>query len=165
MIDPVCEEFQPVLFRSSGPGSRWTEKAALIIAILNVPLAVSHSELVLLFWSIRSRALSDPRTTLLIRQSAVLYTFILWAVIAFVLLLIVGLQWLRPTPKRYLPEKGSEGQAGVVRESTYSRAWRAVQSSTRKWLLPEGFVSFFGNVTRLQIFILAFLLFYLLIFS
>ncbi|TVY84013.1 Ferric reductase transmembrane component [Lachnellula suecica] len=96
---------------------------------------------------------------------SMLYTFILWAVIGGVLLLIITLRFSKPAPKSSVGQKGSEAQVGDVRGSAYSRAWMGVQSWLRKWLLPEGFVSFFGNVTRLQILVFTILLGYLLIFS
>lgn len=96
-------------------------------------------------------------------DTSMLYTFVLWAVIAFVFVIAVTLRLLKPVSK-VSPNAGSSAQKSTS-SSRYYRAWRGVQSSMRKWLLPESFVGFFGHVTRLKLLVLAILLVYLLIFS
>ncbi|PGH27850.1 hypothetical protein AJ80_00400 [Polytolypa hystricis UAMH7299] len=92
-----------------------------------------------------------------------LYTFIMWAVIGGILLIIVAFRVLTPRrPSVSKPEL--EGQVNKG-QSTYARAWSTVSAFFRRWLLPESFVSFFGHVTRLQVVLLAGILAYLLIFS
>ncbi|KAF4624334.1 hypothetical protein G7Y89_g13838 [Cudoniella acicularis] len=93
---------------------------------------------------------------------SMLYTFILWAAIAFILLAIVAIRVLKPRSKAATI---SANKVSNNSSSSYARAWTGVQSSLRRWLLPEGFVRFFGHVSRLQILVLTILLGYLLIFS
>lgn len=92
--------------------------------------------------------------------------FIMWAVIGGLLILFVSLRLL--DPRRTGSSKGEvevEGQR-TRKGSTFSRVWGTVTATCRRHLLPEStLVSLFGNVTRLQVLILAAILAYLLIFS
>jgi hypothetical protein len=94
-----------------------------------------------------------------------LYTFILWAAIGFTLIVIFALCALEPWPSWKKTQDGHGDQIIRRPASLHYRSWRAVQATFRKWILPEAFVAFFGNVTRLQLLVLAILLGYLLIFS
>jgi hypothetical protein len=92
------------------------------------------------------------------------YTFILWVVIGVILVIYSAVRFLKPTTRLNNKTAGLEGQRTTGVSSAYHRAWGAVQASMRRRLLPESF-SFFGNVTRLQLLILAILSGYLVIFS
>lgn len=96
---------------------------------------------------------------------SMLYSFIMWAVIGGVLAVIVALRTLKPNPKGNSQATTSEKNETVVMESAYSRAWGGVTSFFRRRFLPEGLVSVFGHVSRLQILVLSILLAYLLVFS
>lgn len=96
---------------------------------------------------------------------SMLYTFILWAVIGGVLVTIVALRLLKPRAGKSKSVKGLEDQVALGGDGVFYRSWRGIQSSMRRWLLPESFVGVFGHVTRLQVLVLAILLGYLLIFS
>lgn len=100
---------------------------------------------------------------------SMLYTFILWAVIGGLLTIWVFLRFAKPS-RRFAGQFFSSKQdieAPAKREvqSSIYRAYRAVVVSLRKWLLPETLKSVFGNISRLQVLILACILAYLLIFS
>ncbi|KAF4302467.1 FAD-binding 8 [Botryosphaeria dothidea] len=100
---------------------------------------------------------------------SMLYTFILWAVIGGLLAIWVFLRFAKPS-RRFAGQFFSSKQdieATAKREvqSSIYRAYRAVVVSLRKWLLPETLKSVFGNISRLQVLILACILAYLLIFS
>ena len=95
---------------------------------------------------------------------SMLYTFIMWAVIGFLFLSVIGLRLVKPSAKR-VSVAGIEGQKDESLSSTSYRLWRGLQASTRKWLLPEGFVKVFGHVTKLQLLVLFVLSAYLIIFS
>jgi hypothetical protein len=95
-------------------------------------------------------------------DTSMLYTFILWAVIGGLLMIAIVLRMLSPASP--IARQGAEKECSTS-SSSYYRAWRANQASMKRHLLPESFVSLFGNVTRLQLLVLAILLCYLLIFS
>jgi len=88
----------------------------------------------------------------------------MWAVIGFLFISAIGMRLLKPSRKR-VGTAGSEGQKNEAASSGAYRMWRSVQASMRKWLLPEGFVKFFGHVTKLQLLVLFMLSAYLIIFS
>ncbi|KAK2800051.1 hypothetical protein FQN50_008290 [Emmonsiellopsis sp. PD_5] len=91
------------------------------------------------------------------------YTFIMWAVIGGVVLLIFTFRLANT--RRSSTAKGELESQRAGKKGSISRAWGAVSATARCWLLPESLVSFFGHVTRLQVVILAVILAYLLIFS
>ena len=107
-----------------------------------------------------------PYTNFLVTQdTSMLYTFIMWAVIGALLAIFIFLRIIAPSARRRkVIQKGSEDQLEKG-ESTFYRAWRAIQASLRRRLLPESLVHVFGRVTRLQILTLAIISGYLLIFS
>ncbi|KAF2737245.1 hypothetical protein EJ04DRAFT_431288 [Polyplosphaeria fusca] len=88
-----------------------------------------------------------------------LYTFILWAVIGGILLIVVLNRVFRP--KRANTSHGNE----LEKQSLLYRAWRSTASVIRRYTLQEGLPRLFPNTTRLQILILATLCIYLIIFS
>lgn len=90
----------------------------------------------------------------------------MWAVIGGILILVISLRFLDPRRTgSSMGEVEIEGQM-TSKGSTYSRAWGAMTATFRRHLLPESaLVSIFGNVTRIQVLILAGILTYLLIFS
>ncbi|CAG8949888.1 hypothetical protein HYFRA_00004216 [Hymenoscyphus fraxineus] len=96
---------------------------------------------------------------------SMLYSFIMWAVIGGVLAIVVVFRTMKPNPKGASQISFSEKNKPVFNESAYSRAWGGVRSFLRRRLLPEGLVSVFGHVSRLQILILSIMLAYLLVFS
>jgi hypothetical protein len=98
-------------------------------------------------------------------DTSMLYSFILWAVIGGILLVIVALRALKPKPSRNLRAPISEKGEIQTPGNAYTRGWTATHASLRRWLLPENFVGLFGHVTRLQLLVLASLLAYLLAFS
>ncbi|KAF2139841.1 uncharacterized protein K452DRAFT_335742 [Aplosporella prunicola CBS 121167] len=81
-----------------------------------------------------------------------LYTWIMWAVVGGVLLVMALLRYMKPS------------RSGMSQSSVY-RGYRAVVMALRRWLLPETLFSVFGHVSRLQVAVLACTLVYLLIFS
>lgn len=89
----------------------------------------------------------------------------MWAVIGGVLAIFVALRTLKPNPKGVSQVPISEKNETIIMESAYARAWGGVTSFFRRRLLPEGLVSVFGHVSRLQILVLSILLAYLLVFS
>ncbi|KAB8301011.1 hypothetical protein EYC80_002934 [Monilinia laxa] len=95
---------------------------------------------------------------------SMLYTFILWAVIGGLIVIISTLHFLKPSWKPSTVGD-SEIQSGAGVSSWYYRAWRGTAATFRRHLLPESRVKFFRHVTRLQVLILAILLGYLLIFT
>ncbi|KAG4029302.1 hypothetical protein MFRU_016g00580 [Monilinia fructicola] len=95
---------------------------------------------------------------------SMLYTFILWAVIGGIILILSTLRLIKPSWKT-TQIGDAEIQKSTAVSSWYYRAWRGTAATFRRHLLPESFVSFFGHVTRLQVLILAILLGYLLIFT
>ncbi|EKD21775.1 uncharacterized protein L3040_005761 [Drepanopeziza brunnea f. sp. 'multigermtubi'] len=97
---------------------------------------------------------------------SMLYTFIMWAVIGGILAIVVLYRVLAPRPGP-VPTKSAREAEGQRRgqSSAWYRASRAIQSSVRRWLLPERFVGLFGHTTSLQVLILMIILAYLLIFS
>ena len=94
-----------------------------------------------------------------------LYSFILWAVIGGILVIIVALRALKPKPTRTLAVAVSEKNEVHAPTGAFTRGWGAIQATWRKWLLPESMVGIFGHVSRLQIVVLAILSAYLLIFT
>lgn len=90
---------------------------------------------------------------------SMLYTFILWAVIGFLLLAAIAIRILKPVQ----PWSSSAIVNRNEREigSFYYRSWRSIQAILKRRLLPESF----GSITRLQMTVLVILLSYLLIFS
>ena len=96
-------------------------------------------------------------------DTSMLYTFILWGVIGFAFMVAIALRFLKPASKA--PRTIVSEDKDPAASNSYYRVWRGIQGSIRKVLLPESFVGFFGHVTRLQLLVLAILLFYLLIFS
>ncbi|KAF2261450.1 hypothetical protein CC78DRAFT_470326 [Lojkania enalia] len=91
---------------------------------------------------------------------SMLYTFILWAVIGGILLIIVLGRLVKPH-KRALTYGVQENE----KQDFVYRIWRSTASTSRRYLLPESFPRLFPNTTRLQILILAALCVYLTIFS
>lgn len=96
---------------------------------------------------------------------SMLYTFILWAVIGGLLIILTILHFIKPSGKITTEVRDSEIQSRANTLSWYYRTWRGTTATFRRFLLPESFVKFFGHVTRLQVLILAILLGYLLIFT
>ncbi|ESZ92083.1 hypothetical protein SBOR_7540 [Sclerotinia borealis F-4128] len=96
---------------------------------------------------------------------SMLYTFILWAVIGGLLVILITLRFIKPSGQTTTQIRDSEIQSSAGISSWYYRAWRGTIATLRRYLLPETFVKFFGHVTRLQVLILAILLGYLLIFT
>ncbi|KAI9642830.1 hypothetical protein NHQ30_008563 [Ciborinia camelliae] len=96
---------------------------------------------------------------------SMLYTFILWAVIGSLIVILAAFRLMKPSGKTITKARDSEIQSSAGISPWYYRAWRGTTATFRRYLLPEICVKFFGNVTRLQILILAILLGYLLIFT
>ena len=96
---------------------------------------------------------------------SMLYTFILWAAVGLTLMVIFALRVSEPWLSWKKTQDGPGDQIIRRPATLHYRSWRAVQATFRKWILPEAFVAFFGNVTRLQLLVLAILLGYLSIFS
>lgn len=100
---------------------------------------------------------------------SMLYTFILWAVIGGLLALWVFLRFAKPSRKYvgqvFHSKQDLEAPARRQLQGSVYRAYRAVVVGLRKLLLPETLKSVFGNISRLQVLILACILAYLLIFS
>ncbi|RDW58023.1 ferric-chelate reductase [Coleophoma cylindrospora] len=94
---------------------------------------------------------------------SMLYTFIMWAVIGGIFVIAVALRFMKPVATRK-SIAGPEAQKMGASSASY-RAWRASLAGLRRVLLPESLTAFFGNVTRLQLLILAIVLAYLLVFS
>ena len=92
---------------------------------------------------------------------SMLYTFILWAVIGGILLLIVLIRVFRPRRRR----TPCHHEQHSSRQRILYRTWRSASSTSRHYLLPESLPRLFPNTTRLQILILATLCVYLTIFS
>ncbi|KAF2183320.1 hypothetical protein K469DRAFT_710844 [Zopfia rhizophila CBS 207.26] len=90
---------------------------------------------------------------------SMLYTFIMWAVIGGILLVIVLARLFRPH------RKGTGAESQKLKQGFLYRSWRSVASGCRRYLLPESLPRFFPNTTRLQIVILATICVYLTIFS
>lgn len=97
-------------------------------------------------------------------DTSMLYTFIMWAVIGVLLIIAIGIRLVKLSAKQK-HARGSEGHQVEATFSLYYRLWRGLRSSTRRFLLPEGFVKFFGHVTKLQLLVLFMLSAYLLVFS
>ncbi|KAF7905351.1 uncharacterized protein EAF01_005872 [Botrytis porri] len=100
-----------------------------------------------------------------IHDISMLYTFILWAVIGGILIILTTLHFIKPSGTASTKARDSEIQSSVGNSSWYYRAWRGTTAAFRRYLLPECFIKFFGHVTRLQVLILAIILGYLLIFT
>lgn len=83
------------------------------------------------------------------------YTFILWAVIGGMLLIIILARLFKP--------QGS-CQRNVRQHFPY-KLWKTISTAGRRYLLPESLPNFFPNTTRLQILVLATLCVYLTVFS
>ncbi|PGH11504.1 hypothetical protein AJ79_04879 [Helicocarpus griseus UAMH5409] len=96
---------------------------------------------------------------------SMLYTFIMWAVIGGLLFIILAFRVANPRNSRRPRSKAELESQNVTKGSSFSRAWGAISAWTRRYLLPESLVYFFGHVTRLQIVILCAMLVYLLIFT
>lgn len=100
---------------------------------------------------------------------SMLYTFILWAVIGGLLALWVFLRFAKPSrrtvAKAFSSKLDLEAPAGRQLQGSVYRAYRASVVGLRKWLLPETLRAIFGNISRLQVLILACILSYLLVFS
>jgi hypothetical protein len=101
-------------------------------------------------------------------DTSMLYTFIMWAVIGGLLLIMLGMRFAAPSSR---PARDSSSDQVVAERqrprmgSSYYRAWRASAGALRKYLLPESLKGLFGNVTRLQLVAFAGLSIYLIIFS
>ncbi|KAL3424284.1 ferric reductase like transmembrane component [Phlyctema vagabunda] len=95
---------------------------------------------------------------------SMLYTFIMWAVIGGILAVVVLLRFMKPEAAQMGWIQGEEEQKGPSL-GAYYQAWRGVRAAIRRRLLPETIITYFGNVTRLQVVILGIMLAYLLIFS
>ncbi|KAB2580996.1 FAD-binding 8 [Lasiodiplodia theobromae] len=100
---------------------------------------------------------------------SMLYTFILWAVIGGLLALWVFLRFAKPSRKLFhrvfQGKEDLEAPASRDLQSSVYRAYRTTVVALRRWLLPETLRSIFGNISRLQVLILACILVYLLIFT
>lgn len=96
---------------------------------------------------------------------SMLYTFIMWAVIGGILAFAIFLRLIRPSSRRQPNLSNGLEEQSRKGESSFYRAWRGIQASMRKWLLPESLTGIFGRVTRLQLLVLAILSGYLLIFT
>lgn len=95
---------------------------------------------------------------------SMLYTFILWAVLGGLLVIFVISRAMKPARSRGSVGGGEKGRVAASM-GTWTRYWKAKTAASRKWLLPESMNSVFGNVTRLQVLLLAILVAYLTIFS
>jgi len=95
---------------------------------------------------------------------SMLYTFILWAVLGGLLAIFVFSRAIKPSRTRS-PRLELEGGRSVAPMSIFTRFWKSKTAALRRLLLPESLQSVFGNVTRLQLVLLAVLSGYLLIFS
>lgn len=91
---------------------------------------------------------------------SMLYTFIMWAVIGGILLIIVLSRLLRPHRKA-----GEHNMDRIQRQGFLYRSWRSFASGARRYLLVESLPKLFPNTTRFQIVVLATLCGYLTIFS
>lgn len=100
---------------------------------------------------------------------SMLYTFILWAVIGGLLALWVFLRFAKPSRKLFhrvfQGKEDLEAPASRDLQSSVYRAYRTTVVALRRWLLPETLRSIFGNISRLQVLILACILVYLLVFT
>ena len=88
-------------------------------------------------------------------QTGVIFTFIMWAVLGTVLLVLTFARLLRPSKNH---------QRGAQQSFMY-RLSRFVSSTYRRYLLPESLPSIFGYSTRLQLLVLAILCAYLAVFT
>lgn len=95
---------------------------------------------------------------------SMLYTFILWAVLAGILAIFVLSRAVKPSRTRS-PRVELEGGRSVAPMNIFIRFWKSKTAALRRLLLPESLYSVFGHVTRLQLVLLAGLAGYLLIFS
>lgn len=96
---------------------------------------------------------------------SMLYTFIMWAVIGALLALFIFLRIIKPQSRRQPRLSIGAAEQAESGESSFYRAWRGIQATLRRALLPESLVGWFGRVTRLQLLILAIISGYLLIFT
>lgn len=98
---------------------------------------------------------------------SMLYTFIMWAVLAGILFFWFMFRWMKPSPVAHTSKGEDEASLKMTDtvENAFYRATRAMAASFRRCLLPESLVRYFGHVTRLQLVILAILSGYLLVFS
>lgn len=105
-------------------------------------------------------------TLMMVRMHTVsmLYTFILWAVLGGLLAIFVFSRAIKPSRTRS-PRLELEGGRSVAPMSIFTRFWKSKTAALRRLLLPESLQSVFGNVTRLQLVLLAVLSGCLLIFS
>lgn len=92
------------------------------------------------------------------------YTFILWAVLGGLLAIFLLSRAVKPARARKAQHEVESGR-GMSRMGFFTRCWKAKSSTLRRVLLPESFNSVFGNVTRLQLLLLAILVGYLVVFS
>jgi predicted ferric reductase len=88
-------------------------------------------------------------------QTGVIFTFILWAVLGAVLLVLTFSRLLKP---------GKNHERGA-RQSFMYRLSRSISAAYRRYLLPESLSSIFGYSTRLQLLVLAILCAYLAVFT
>lgn len=88
-------------------------------------------------------------------EYSMVYTFIMWAIVGGLLLIIMSARILRPKRKN---GKGA-------RQGFMYRLTRTSSALYRRFLLPESFPNVFPYTTRLQVLILAILCGYLIVFS
>ncbi|KAL2067229.1 hypothetical protein VTL71DRAFT_1653 [Oculimacula yallundae] len=98
------------------------------------------------------------------QSHATLFSLILWAVFGGLLLFFLISRAVKPARSRPATVGSESGKASAPMGS-WTRLWKSKTASVRNLLLPESMHSIFGNVTRLQLLLLAVLLVYLLVFS
>ncbi|CZS90593.1 related to ferric reductase FRE2 precursor [Rhynchosporium graminicola] len=95
---------------------------------------------------------------------AMLFSLILWAILGGLLVFFLVSRVVKPARSRNAIV-GFESGKTAAPMGTWARLWKSNAATGRKFLLPESMHSVFGNVTRLQLLLLAVLLVYLLVFS
>lgn len=98
---------------------------------------------------------------------SMLYTFILWIILASVSAVWIFFRCIKPSPITASVARPGEKVTRSTSDSidhAFYRGTRAFAASSRRYLLPEGLIRYFGHITRLQLFILAILVGYLTIF-
>jgi len=95
---------------------------------------------------------------------ATLFSLMLWAILGGLLAFFVLSRAVKPTRSRNATT-GSESGRAAAPMGFWARLWKSKTAAARKWLLPESMHYLFGNVTRLQLVLLAVLIVYLLVFS
>lgn len=97
---------------------------------------------------------------------SMLYTFIMWMALAGIFALWILFRCMKPANIPTVSKTGEQLSCSTSDsiDNAFYRGTRAFAASTRRYLLPESSIRYFGHVTRLQLLILAILVGYLAIF-